>query len=319
VTRVSVVIPTYRRPELLARCLAALAEQDLPPDEYEVLVADDAASTQTRAQVADWAESHSNVHYLPVRGSHGPAAARNVGWRAARGEVIAFTDDDTIPDPGWLSAGLRAGIGSVAAISGRIVMPLPGSPTDYELNAAGLADGEFVTANCFVRRAALEAVGGFDERFTAAWREDSDLQFTLLERGYAMVRAEDAVVTHPVRSAAWGISLSQQQKSRFEALLYQKHPRLYRERIHPTPWRYYGTVASFSSLLLAALSGRPRLALGAAGLWVGLTTRFCLQRLARTSHAPEHVAEMVVTSVAIPFLSVFWRLRGALRYRVAFL
>ena len=54
-------------------------------------------------------------------------------------------------------------------------MPLPLQPTDYELNAAGLQRSEFVTANCFYRRAALAAAGGFDERFRAPWREDSDL------------------------------------------------------------------------------------------------------------------------------------------------
>ncbi|MBX9627328.1 MAG: glycosyltransferase [Gemmataceae bacterium] len=78
VPRVSVVVPTYRRPELLARCRAALAAQRLPADQFEVIVVEDV--------LAD-----------------GPATARNRGWRAARGTVIAFTDDDTIPDPAWLA------------------------------------------------------------------------------------------------------------------------------------------------------------------------------------------------------------------------
>ncbi len=87
--------------------------------------------------------------------------------------------------------------------------------TDYELNARNLVRSEFVTANCFYRKQALEAVGGFDERFRMAWREDSDLFFSLLERSNgsgpsAFVQAPDAVVVHPVRPAGWGVSISQQ-------------------------------------------------------------------------------------------------------------
>src|SRR4051812_48386246 len=103
--RVSVVIPTYRRPDLLGRCLAALAAQDFDPSAYELLVADDAASDATRKQV-EALTAHPAVRYVPVTGPHGPAAARNAGWRAARGPVIAFTDDDCIPDRGWLAAGV---------------------------------------------------------------------------------------------------------------------------------------------------------------------------------------------------------------------
>ena len=73
----------------------------------------------------------------------------------------------------------------------------PERPTDYELDAAGLASAEFATANVFVERAALMRIGGFDERFTSAWREDSDLQFALIEAGFVLARADDAVVLIP--------------------------------------------------------------------------------------------------------------------------
>src|SRR5437763_123866 len=99
--RASVVVPTYRRPDLLGRCLAALSAQDFDPSRYEILVADDAASGDTRRQVEEFAAGLGRpaVRYLAVTGRHGPAAARNVGWLAARGEVVAFTDDDCLPDP----------------------------------------------------------------------------------------------------------------------------------------------------------------------------------------------------------------------------
>lgn len=330
---VSVIVPTYRRDDLLDRCLAALAAQDHDPATYEVIVCDDAASDTTRRLVAAWAaRSRAAVRYLPVCGTHGPAAARNRGWRAARGAIIAFTDDDCVPQPDWLRAGLHAfagcgatplagggADGPVIGVCGRIVVPLPPVPTDYERDAAGLAGAEFATANCFYRRDALAAVGGFDERFTAAWREDADLFFALLERGCRVARAPGAVVVHPVRPAQWGVSLHQQRKSMFNALLYKKHPARYRERIQATPpLAYYGIVGALLAGLLGILSGRGRMALTGGGLWLILTGRFCVRRLRGTSHAPTHVAEMAVTSALIPPLSVFWRLRGALAFRVRF-
>src|SRR4051794_14295632 len=107
--RVSVVVPTYRRPELLDRCLAALASQDFDTSEYEIVVADDAASEATRRQVEVWVgQSPAPMRYIPVTATQGPAGARNAGWRSARGEIIAFTDDDCLPDPGWLAAGVTA-------------------------------------------------------------------------------------------------------------------------------------------------------------------------------------------------------------------
>jgi GT2 family glycosyltransferase len=321
--RVSVVTPTYHRPELLGRCLAALVAQDFDPAGYEVVVADDAADDATRRQVEALAAiAKPAVRYVAVTGNHGPAAARNRGWQAARGAVIAFTDDDTVPDPGWLSAGVPPfeRDPDLAAVTGRVVVPLPEQPTDYQRNEAGLETAEFVTANCFCRRSVLEQLCGFDERFTAAWREDSDLHFRLLEAGCKIVKVPEAVVVHPARPAPWGVSLRQQRKSLFNALLYRKHTRLYRQRIRPvTPWDYYATGAALVVIVTAIGLGRLGVALASAGVWAVLTARFVVRRLRGTTHTPRHIAEMVVTSALIPPLSVFWRLAGAVKFRVPLL
>ncbi|HEX6362166.1 MAG TPA: glycosyltransferase, partial [Albitalea sp.] len=108
--RISVVIPTCRRPELLARCLAAVLTQSIARDAYEVVVVDDGHDDATRAAVERLqpAGGAPALRYLrPARG-RGPAVARNAGWRAARAPVVAFTDDDTIPDARWLEEGERA-------------------------------------------------------------------------------------------------------------------------------------------------------------------------------------------------------------------
>jgi GT2 family glycosyltransferase len=282
---ISVVVPTCGRPELLERCLAALHRQTLAAERYEIVVVEDT----TRS---------------------GPATARNRGWRAARAPFIAFTDDDTIPGPDWLAEGLRAIEAGADAATGTVAMPLPRVPTDYERDASGLANAEFVTANCFCRRELLERLGGFDESFRLPWREDSDLHFRILDSGARLVRAPRAVVVHPVRPASWGVSLGQQRKVMFDALLYKKHPRRYRERIRAAPrWDYYAIVACLLASPFQPLAIVP---------WVALTAAFFARRMRGASRDWRHVLEMALTSVAIPPLAVFWRLAGALRYRVAF-
>ncbi len=312
------VVPTYHRDELLCRCLSALVKQRTSTDEFEIVVADDACSPQTcRGVKAFGRDCPANLRYVPVGPAHGPAAARNCGWRAACGEIIAFTDDDCVPEPGWLEHGVAA-LSDADAVAGRVIVPLPPNPTDYERDCAGLAQGEFVTANCFCRRAALEAVGGFDERFTAAWREDSDLQFTLVERGYRIVRAEEATVIHPVRPAPWGASVAQQRKSSFNALLYKKHPALYRARLARKPASYYAIGAAIFGAAISLLAGRFWLTTACIGLWAFLTIRFSLLRLQGTSRSPRHIVEMIVTSALIPPLSLYWHIRGMLRHRILF-
>jgi GT2 family glycosyltransferase len=283
--QVSVVVPTCGRPELLARCLAALERQSLARERFEVIVVED-------------------------RERHGPAAARNRGWRQARAPIVAFTDDDCVPERDWLLHGLRAFADRPDVVCGRIVMPVPERPTDYERDAQGLERSEFVTANCFCRKRVLERLGGFDERFRLAWREDSDLHFRLLARGARIVVEPRAVVVHPVRPARWGVSVSQQRKVMFDALLFKKHPRLYRERIRAAPrWDYYLIVAS---MLLGPF--HPAF----VALWALLVGRLAVHRLKGTTRSAAHVLEMVLTSLAIPPLAVFWRIVGALRFRVAF-
>lgn len=326
--RVSIVVPTCRRLPLLRRCLSTLlAQQGLPAASYEVIVVDDGREDAVRDAVQALAAAHAlpALRYVRPADGRGPAVARNTGWRAARGEIVAFTDDDTIPELVWVAAGeaaLRAHPDWSAA-SGTVDVPLPDPrrlPQDHELMTLGLASAEFVTANAFVRRAALERVGGFDERFRRAWREDSDLQFRLMDEVGPVGRASQAHVQHPVRAESWGVSLRQQRNTFFDALLYKKHPRRYRERIRAVPpWDYYLVVALSLAVVPLGWAGRPGAALaalvGAMLLVLGLAWR----RLARTDRSARHLLEMLATSALIPFLSVYWRLRGAWHFRVLFL
>jgi glycosyltransferase involved in cell wall biosynthesis len=316
--QLSVVIPTYKRPKLLLRCLDALAVQTFEQGSYEVIVVSDGNDPLTNEALAQFdAGGVYQLRYKALPEKKGPAAARNYGWLAAKGELIVFTDDDCIPDTNFLSAYYQAFIAcKERAFTGKTIVPLPKHPTDYERNTAGLEKAEFITANCACPKKLLYLTGGFDEEFAMAWREDSELEFKLINAGIPIVKVNGALVVHPVRRAVWGVSLLEQKKTMYNALLYKKHPNLYRGKIQPYPPIYYYAIAACFTVMLAGLFFHlPTLTIWGLISWLGLTLNFAYRRLRPTSLMPAHVLEMLVTSVLIPFLSLYWQFYGAVKYR----
>lgn len=319
---VSVVIPTFRRDDSLKRLIELLIDQDLARERFEIVVVDDARSESTPELVAGLAAAHPEIalRLVPGRG-RGPATARNLGWRAARGRIIAFIDDDAYPaDDRWLKEGLSAFADvSVVALRGGVRVPVDDPPTDFQRNVKGLEQGSFVTCNAFVRRDALVRIGGFDERFLVPYREDSDLEFRLEETG-TVLRDQRPLVIHPAPPGGFAVSLRLQRYSQYNALLYKKHPERYRREIQRLPpMHYYAIVASFMAALLALLGRHRHRAAAFALMWAALQGRFFVRRAHGTSHRPRHLLDLAYTSLLIPPLSLYWRLRGAVRFRVLFL
>lgn len=318
---ITVVVPTYKRPHLLNQCLNALFNQTLPYNAYEIIVVDDAPTKESRLLVEDYARRFSfgpSIRYVEVKGYHGPAAARNTGWRLANTPFIAFTDDDCQPSEVWLAKGLEA-LQDADAAWGKLVMPVSEQPTDYERDASHLTKAVFVTANCFCRRLTLERLKGFDERFRLAWREDADLYFKLLDHDSRIVHVPEAIVVHPVRPAPWGVSLSQQHKVLFDALLYKKHPLNYRSRIRACPlWNYYAIVISLLGLVAFTLAHQIAIAVVLGLIWLVLTVTFVIRRLRGTSHKLTHILEMLITSALIPPLALFWHWRGVFKFKTLY-
>ncbi|MCF0069622.1 glycosyltransferase family 2 protein [Dyadobacter sp. CY261] len=322
---ISVVIPTFKRPELLHKCLAALYRQRYPGCFFEVMVVSDGPDPETEKLGQAFAQGHPDFciafHSLPAR--RGPAAARNYGWHRTSGDLVIFTDDDCIPDAGWLAAYWRAYRlydQDYIAFTGHVMVPVRERPTDYEKNVAHLSTAEFITANCACSRAVLDLTGGFDEAFPAAWREDSDFQFELLKNKVPIAHVGDAVICHPVRPAHWGISIGEQRKSMFNALLFKKHPDLYRSRIARGPvWNYYVIILATVVTIVSFAFGSPETGVPALLIWLCAVMFFVAKRLKGTDASFSHRLEMMVTSLAIPYLSVYWTIRGALRYKVFFL
>ena len=240
------------------------------------------------------------------------------------GALIAFTDDDCIPEPDWLDT--RHG-SLLPRYSGRVRAHRRSRgrrPTDYELNTSFLEHAEFATANCFYRREALVEAGGFDERFTTAGGRTPTFSSRCSAATSRLINIRRRRRRPPrAGRGSWGISIREQSKSMFNALLFKKHPDLYQERIkQPGALRYYLIVASAHAAFLSALVAGLRLARRSRALrscWPLAHVSLCATRLSGTSRSPGHFLEMIVTSLVIPFHSFFWRLAGAVRFKVMLL
>lgn len=319
--KISVVIPTYQRPALLLRCMKAIIHQSFPAEQYEIIVVSDGEDLPTsRALAAMPVDRFPVVQFYSLPQKAGPAAARNFGLMLSVGDLVVFSDDDCIPAEDWLKemwgAYKRAQLEEVA-FSGQTIVPIQNEPTDYERNISQLATAEFITANCACSKKALMQVGGFDERFKMAWREDSDLQFKFIQQQIPIIKVEGAVVTHPVRKAPWGISIKEERKGMFNALLFKKFPGLYRQKIQSgPPWHYYANSIFLIIFVAGLLSDKQILKAGGFAGWFTLTAWFAWKRLQDTSHSVPHVSEMMFTSAVIPALSLFWKFYGSWKFKV---
>lgn len=318
-TRVDVVVPTVGRASL-APLVWSLARA-LPAD-AEIIVVDDRAHTADDADLGELAPAaDARVRVLRSAG-RGPAAARNVGWRATSAPWVAFVDDDVDVPLGWLralEADVREAADDVGAVQGRIDVPAPRhrAGTDWERNVAALAQAPWVTADMAVRRTALEAIGGFDERFPRAYREDTDLALRLLDAGWR-IEVGRRWVRHPVGPARWWVSVRLQRGNGDDVLLERLHGRDWRRRTgSPTgTYRRHRATVAIGAVALGALAARRPAPAGAAGAWwAARTARFAWERIAPGPRTPAEVATMVVTSVAIPPAAVLHRARAALRWR----
>jgi ADP-heptose:LPS heptosyltransferase len=186
----------------------------------------------------------------------------------------------------------------------------------YLMHALKNYFNRFITANCACSRKALQLTGGLDEEFTMAWREDTALEFDLCEKSIPIIKVTDAIIVHPVRTANWGISIREQKKGMYNALLYKKHTWLYeKSHMERTP-RYYYLITLMLLLALIFSFNNASLMTGCMMVWLLLTGWFTWKRLKNTSRTLLHITEMAFTSAIIPVLSVYWTIYGAVKFNI---
>jgi GT2 family glycosyltransferase len=216
----SIVIPTRNRPAQLESCLHAVFRINYSPSEYEVIVVAD----RSEAQVPD------GVRLVRQTQLKGPGAARNLGAVDARGEVLAFTDDDCAPEPDWL-AKLDEVLAKYpdALVGGRTRNALLGNR--YAAATQSIVDffssgGSqfFASNNLCVSATAFHKIGGFDETWPLAAAEDRDLCARWMAGGRPLVYAREAVVNHAHDLTLGRFWRQHLRYGRGACWLRQKHP-----------------------------------------------------------------------------------------------
>lgn len=312
--RFDVVVPTVGRPSLHA-LLGSLA-RSRPPLPEQVLVVHDRLEGSGPLPDGVPDTLRDRVKVLQGRAA-GPAAARNIGWRASSADWVAFLDDDVIVPERWLerlAADISGSAFEVAGVQGRIRVPLPPDrrPTDWERNVAGLESARWATADLAYRRLALETVGGFDERFPRAYREDADLGVRLSELGWRIVRGSREAL-HPVRPADRWVSLRLQGGNADDVLMRRLHGRRWRERAGVPAGRRPRHLAVATAGLVALafrLAGRRRGAAMAATVWAAGTAELAWTRITPGPRTAREVVTMLATSAGLPFAATAHWLAG---------
>lgn len=202
---ISVIVPTYNRPDQLLNCLQSLTKSDYPHDRFEVIVVDDGGELPLDDIVA-LARDRIDVTLITQQKA-GPATARNTGAKRAKGEILAFTDDDCAPAPEWLTT-LAKGFTTAPdyAICGRTINALDNR---YSRISQLLIDylffyynsdknkARFFTSNNFALPAnQFREIGGFKTSFALPAGEDREFCDRWLFGGYKILYAPDAVVYH---------------------------------------------------------------------------------------------------------------------------
>jgi GT2 family glycosyltransferase len=202
----SIVVPTYRRPDRLAACLRALAQLEYPRDRFEVVVVDDGSDAPPDQEVD---AVRSAIEVTLLRAEHGgPAMARNAGAARAKGEFLCFTDDDCAPAPGWLSAFAASfrsspeamlGGQTVNALTDNVYSATSQLLVDYLCGYynADPSDARFFTSNNVAMSAdRFREIGGFDTSFPLPAAEDREICDRWRRHGRPLRYTPDAVVYH---------------------------------------------------------------------------------------------------------------------------
>lgn len=197
--QVAVVVPTFQRAERLPGLIAALEAQTFSRELFEVVIADDCSADETQAVLKDLiARSPLTLRTVRTERNSGPAAARNAACRATEAPLLAFTDDDCTPVPGWLAAGVERFDGDVAVVQGKTI---PDPSVDlgrwYATRWIEEFSNRFEACNIFWRADVLRKVGGFDEAIPF-FGEDSVPGWHARRLGVGERFAPDAVVHHAV-------------------------------------------------------------------------------------------------------------------------
>jgi glycosyltransferase involved in cell wall biosynthesis len=313
----SVIIPTFNSEKTIDACIESLLSLDYPSDRLELLFID-GGSTDLTCSIIE--KSGSKIKLIRTN-ENGPSGARNVGIKIASGDFIAFTDGDCTVSRKWISAMAKDFVtDDVAGVEGRTTSDRRGR---FDQAPENLCGGHYPTCNISYRANVIRELGGFDSNFiegkgnTRSFREDTDLAWRIIEKGYKIVFEPDAEVHHPARAVDFFTFIKRQQIWIFEALLFKKHPLRYKQEFcliwrfskHNIKWWFW--LIAFIAFAYFAVTGNLITCL----FLVAYPVFAILISVSANKNRGKILLQTVALSWALPPLSLFWTLKGSVKFK----
>jgi glycosyltransferase involved in cell wall biosynthesis len=311
---VSIIVSFHNESSYLRSCVKSLLDLDYPKESYEIILINSGSTDGSQETIEETVRAEGSRITILQDDDRGPAAGRNLGIKAAKGEILAITDPDCVPDRNWLAYHVRHYKNEkVGAVQGKTV-------TDWDnlCHPVRVAPVLFpyTTCNMSYRAKALREVGPFDEQFKN--KEDIELALRLLEAGWLIENEPRALVYHPVKKLGIKGIIHRGLRHIYDPLLYKKHPKtaspFFRmKKIGPLAiTSEFGYVSCLSSLSLATILLMP------SHLHLGLLSALLTSTLILKAYfelrriMPQ---KMHVSVVFLAFVVEASRLYGSLKFR----
>lgn len=231
--KVSIVIPTLNRKDLLKETLNSLFDQTYPKDKYEIIVSDDGSTDGTEGMVKElMRDSPCQLRYFKSKSRYkGPATARNIGIENARGEIIGFTDDDCVASPTWIEQAVPYFENhKIGGIQGNIKPQIDNANWLKKVFKIGHGvthtkdTGRYLTGNMFYRKEVIIEAGCFEPE--VVWGEDTDLAYRVKRKGYEILFSKNVIVYHAINYVSYLESFKMLKKYEFFALQVKRNPEM---------------------------------------------------------------------------------------------
>ena len=256
---ISVIIPVYNGEKTIKECLISLAKQTRKPD--EIIVVDDGSEDRTKEIVKEFVGKPVKL----IEQKHkGPASARNLGAKKAKGKIVLFTDADCIPNERWVSEMTKPfekkGVVGVQGVYRTKQRDVIARFVQLEIEDRYDRMRKFETIDFIgsysaaYKKDVFLKFGGFDESFPTASGEDPELSFKLSKLGYKMVLNEKAIVYHKHVSSLSAYLKKKFWRAYWRVLLYRKHPKKIAKESYTPQTLKFQILSFYFFILLAILS-----------------------------------------------------------------
>jgi len=233
---ISIIVPTYNRKIFLENCLKSLFNQTYPKNQYEIIVVDDGSTDGTREMIKRL-KTDSNLRYF-YQENQGPAAARNLGIKNAKGKIIAFIDSDCLAFPDWLriiALSFKKPAKAVGGIGGpsvarfypqNLIARIDQAILNYFIHKFKKGKEVFFlpTSNLSFKKEIFTVIGDFDLSFNREAGEDTEFAWRLKKNGYKLIYEPKMRVEHLQRSTLGSFLLQNFYYGRGIYLVKKKHP-----------------------------------------------------------------------------------------------